>query len=235
MANSSNICLDLSLSSGAGVPSQGNIWRPSFSSSNDPLTVDDSIMRDAATAMVVARNLITPEDNRMLSRRSDELAVRESHALSVQCANSVSNLGQLLLVRTRQVESLTAEAVVLNQVIRQLKYENRELQVLANNYSTSMKRKFDQLLDSRGRIQSDNRRFVDVFQRDLLPSSSEVRPSIEVPNNPSLTPPSSRVPPSIKASSTEASHKSPSTKVSNTEASHKSPSTKASSTEASHE
>ncbi|CAN6706467.1 unnamed protein product [Malus baccata var. baccata] len=206
-ALSANSRVDLSLSSGAGAPSQGNIWRPSFSSSNDPLTVDDSIMRDAATA--TARN--------------------------VQCANSVSNLGQLLLVRTRQVESLAAEAVVLNQVIRQLKYENRELHVLANNYSTSMKRKFDQLLDSEGRIQSDNRRFVDVFQRDLLPSSSEVRPGIEASNNPSPTPPSSRVPPSIKASSTEASHKSLSTKVSSTEASHKSPSTKASSTEASHE
>ena len=68
-------------------------------------------------------------------------------------------------------------------------------------------RKLDQLLDSVGRIQSDNWRFVDVFQRHLLPSSSGVRPSIEAPNNPSPVPPSSRAPPSTKASSTEASHK----------------------------
>ncbi|CAN6695592.1 unnamed protein product [Malus baccata var. baccata] len=223
MANPSNICLDLSLSSDAGAPRQGNIWRSSFSSSNGPLTVEDSVMRDAATATVVAINLITPKDNMILSQRSDELVVRESQALSVQCANSVSNMSQRLLV-----ESLTAEVVVLNQVIRQLKYENKELHVLANNYSTSMKRKLDQLLDSEGRIQSDSRRFVDVFQRDLLPSSSKVRPGIEASNNPSPMPPSSRVPPSIKASSTEASHKSPSTKASSTEASHKSPSTKAS-------
>ncbi|KAM1747130.1 hypothetical protein ACFX11_013693 [Malus domestica] len=207
MANPSNICLDLRLSSDAGAPRQGNIWRPSFSSSNGPLTVEDSVMRDAATATVVARNLITPKDNRILSRRSDELVVRESQALSVQCANSVSNMGQRLLVRTRQVESLTAEVVALNQLIRQLKHENKELHVLANNYSTSMKRKLDQLLDSEGRIQSDNRRFVDVFQRHLLPSSSRVRPSIAAPNNPSPVPPSSRVPLSTKASSTEASHK----------------------------
>ncbi|KAM0987396.1 hypothetical protein ACFXTH_011520 [Malus domestica] len=206
MANPSNICLDLSLSSDAGAPRQGNIWRPSFSSPNDPFTVKDSVMRDAATATVVARNLITPKDNRILSRRSDELAVRESQALSVQCANSVSNMGQRLLFRTRQVESLTAEVAALNQVIRQLKHDNRKLHVLANNYSTSMKRKLDQLLDSECRIQSDNRRFVDVFQRHLLPSSSGVRPSIEAPNNPSPVPPSSRVPPSTKASSTEASH-----------------------------
>ncbi|KAM2425034.1 hypothetical protein ACFX1W_022523 [Malus domestica] len=164
-------------------------------------------MRDAVTATVVARNLITPKDNRILSRRSDELVVRESQALSVQCANSVSNMGQCLLVRTCQVESLTAEVATLNQVIRQLKHENRELHMLANNYSTSMKRKLDQFLDSEGRIQSDNWRFVDVFQRHLLPSSSGVRPSIEAPNNPSPVPPSYRAPPSTKASSIEASHK----------------------------
>ncbi|KAM2075375.1 hypothetical protein ACFX1T_038273 [Malus domestica] len=192
MANPSNICLDLSLSNDTGAPRQGNIWRPPFSSSNGPLTVEDSVMRDAATAMVVARKLITPKDNRILSRRSDELVVRESQTLNVQCANSVSNM---------------AEVAALNQVIRQLKHENRELHVLANNYSTSMKRKLDQLLDSEGRIQSDNRRFVDVFQMHLLPSSSGVQPSIEAPNNPSPVPPSSRAPPSTKASSTEASHK----------------------------
>ncbi|KAM1152217.1 hypothetical protein ACFX19_035468 [Malus domestica] len=75
MANPSNICLDLSLSSDAGAPRQGNIWRPSFSSPNGPFTVKDSVMRDAATATVVAKNLITPKDNRILSRRSDELAI----------------------------------------------------------------------------------------------------------------------------------------------------------------
>ncbi|KAM3016415.1 hypothetical protein FF2_000441 [Malus domestica] len=173
MANPSNICLDLSLSSDTGAPRQGNIWRPSFSSSNGPLTVEDSVMRDAATATVVARNLITPKDNKILSRRFDELAVKESQAISVQCANYVSNMGQRLLVQTRQVESLTAEVVALNQMIRQLKHENRELHVLANHYSTSMKRKLDQLLDSEGRIQSDNRRFVDVFQRHILACSRQ--------------------------------------------------------------
>ncbi|KAM2997270.1 hypothetical protein FF2_043980 [Malus domestica] len=105
MANPSNICLDLSLSSDTSALRQGNIWCSSFLSSNGPLTVEDSVMRDAITATVVARNLITPRDNRILSRRSDELAIQDSQALNVQCTNSVSNLGQRLLVRTRQVES----------------------------------------------------------------------------------------------------------------------------------
>ena len=95
----------------------------------------------------------------------------------------------------------------LRQEIRQLKRENRELHVLVNSYSLGMKKKLDQLLDSEGRIQSDYRKFVDVFQRHIFPSSSGVRPSIEVLNNPSPVPPSSRVPSSTKGSSTEASHK----------------------------
>ncbi|KAM1315281.1 hypothetical protein ACFX2F_019053 [Malus domestica] len=95
----------------------------------------------------------------------------------------------------------------LSQEIRQLRRENRELHVLANSYSLGMKRKLDQLLDSEGRIQSDHRKFVDVFQRHFLPSSSGVRPSIEALNNPSPVPPSFRVPPSTKVSSTEALHK----------------------------
>ena len=100
----------------------------------------------------------------------------------------------------------------LSQEIRQLKRENRELHVLANNYSTGMKKKLDQLLDFEGRIQSDRKKFVDVFLTHFLPSPSGLRPSIEAPNNPSSVPPSSGILPStedssIEASSIEASHK----------------------------
>ncbi|KAB2611237.1 S ribonuclease [Pyrus ussuriensis x Pyrus communis] len=181
----------------------GNIWCPSFLSSNGPLTGEDSVMRDATTAMVVVRNLLTPRDNNLLSRRSDELAVLESLALSVQCAGSVSNMGQRLLARTRQVESLTAEVENLRQEIRQLKRENRDLHMLANNYSTSMKRKLDQLQESEGRIQSDHQRFVAFFQMHLLPSSSSVQPSIEVSNNLSSMPPVPRVSPRPNLNGTE--------------------------------
>ena len=111
-------------------------------------------------------------------------------------------MGQRLLGRARQVESLMAEVATLSQEIGQLKHENRELHVFVNNYSTGMKRKLDQLLDSEGRIQSDRQKFEDVLWRHFLPSSSGIRTSIEAPNNPSSVPPSTRVLPS-----TEASHK----------------------------
>ncbi|KAM1631845.1 hypothetical protein ACFX2K_019811 [Malus domestica] len=46
-------------------------------------------MKNDMTVAVVARNLLTPKDNRPLSKWSDELAVKDSLALSVQCAGSV--------------------------------------------------------------------------------------------------------------------------------------------------
>ncbi|CAN6725318.1 unnamed protein product [Malus baccata var. baccata] len=105
--------LDWNIRENADMPSQDNIWHPSFISPNRPLTIGDSVMKNDITATVVATNLLTPKGNRILSKRSDELVVQDSLAFSVQCANSVSNMGQRLLARflarTRQVESLMVE------------------------------------------------------------------------------------------------------------------------------
>ncbi|KAB2600109.1 S ribonuclease [Pyrus ussuriensis x Pyrus communis] len=188
-SNPSNLCLDLSLSSDPVAPRQGKVWCPSFLSSHGPLTGEDSMMTDATTATIVARNLLTPKDSQLLSGRSDELAVQESLALSVQCAGSVSNMGQRLLARSRQVESLMAEVESLKQEIKQLKHENRSLHVLANNYSTGMKRKLDELQESEGRIQNDRQRLVAFFQRHLFPASSSVPPRIGALNDLSSVPP----------------------------------------------
>ncbi|KAM2710249.1 hypothetical protein EV2_047830 [Malus domestica] len=135
--------LDLNIGEDIDLSSPGNIWQLSFVSSNGPLTVRDTVMRNDATAAMVARNLLTPRDSRMLSKRSDEQAVQDSLAFSVQCAGSVSNMGQPLLVRSRQVESLMAEVASLRQEIRGLRHENKELHMLATSYSMSMKRKLD--------------------------------------------------------------------------------------------
>ncbi|KAM1127643.1 hypothetical protein ACFXTH_037785 [Malus domestica] len=107
------------------MPSQDNIWCPSFLFPTGPLTVGDFVMKNDMTAAVVAKNLLTPKDNRLLSKRSDELVVKDSLALSVQCAGSVSNMAQRLFARTRQVESLAAEVISLKQEIKWLKHENK--------------------------------------------------------------------------------------------------------------
>ena len=67
--------LNLNVGEDDDLSSPNNIWHPSFISPTGPLTVGGSMMRIDTTATVVARNLLTPRDSRMLSKRSDELAV----------------------------------------------------------------------------------------------------------------------------------------------------------------
>ncbi|KAM2972536.1 hypothetical protein FF2_019229 [Malus domestica] len=75
MACPSNSRLDLNVREDVDMSSPDNVWRPSFLSTTGPLTVGDSMMKNDITATVVARNLLTLKDNRILSNRSDELAV----------------------------------------------------------------------------------------------------------------------------------------------------------------
>ncbi|KAM1221253.1 hypothetical protein ACFX15_008654 [Malus domestica] len=191
--------LDLNVGEDVDMSSTDNIWHPLFLSPTGPLTVGDFVMKNDITATVIARNLLTAKDNKIISKRSDELAIQDSLTFSVQCAGSVSNMGQRLLVRTRQVESLMAEVASLKQDIRGLKRENKELHMLANSYSTSMKRKLDQLQKSEGRIPSDHQMFVALLQRHLLPSSSRALPNVEAPNNQPPAPLLPGVPPSDEA------------------------------------
>ncbi|CAN6712739.1 unnamed protein product [Malus baccata var. baccata] len=209
MSGPSDRRFDLNLGEEAAPPSPDNIWRPSFISPTGPLTVEDSVMKNDMAVAVVARNLITPRDNRLLSRRSDELAVKESLALSVQCAGSVSNMAQHLFARTLQVESLAAEVMSLKQEIRGLKHENKKLHKLAHDYATNMKWKIDRMQESDGQILLDHRRFVGLFQQHL-PSSSGAVPRSEAPTDQPLIPPHSVAPPTAKTPPTaETSPKQP--------------------------
>ncbi|CAN6704067.1 unnamed protein product [Malus baccata var. baccata] len=199
MSGPSDRHFDLNLGEEEVLPSPDNIWRPSFISPTGPLTVRDSMMKNDIIAAVVARNLITPKDNRLLAKRSDELAVKDSLALSVQCTGSVSNMAQRIFARTRQVESLAAEVMSLKQEIRGLKHENKQLHKLAHNYATNMKRKIDLMQESDGQILLDHQRFVGLFQQHL-PSSSGVVPHNEAPNDQPLMPPPSGAPPTTETS-----------------------------------
>ncbi|KAM1696493.1 hypothetical protein ACFXTN_028017 [Malus domestica] len=84
MYGPSNHRFDLNFGEEAAMPSQDNIWRPSFLSPTGPLIIGDSVMKNDMTVAMVAKNLLTPKDNRLLSKRSDELAVKDSLALNVQ-------------------------------------------------------------------------------------------------------------------------------------------------------
>ncbi|CAN6700119.1 unnamed protein product [Malus baccata var. baccata] len=169
MSGPSDRRFDLNLGEETATPSPDNIWRPSFISPTGPLTVGDSVMKNDMTAAVVARNLLIPKDNRLLSKR------------------------------THQVESLAAEVTSLKQEIRGLKHENKQLHRLAHDYATNMKRKLDQMKESDGKVLLDHQRFVGLFQRHLLPSSSGAVPGNEASNDELPMPPPSGV-----LSSTEA-------------------------------
>ncbi|CAN6704752.1 unnamed protein product [Malus baccata var. baccata] len=163
MSGPSDRRFDLNFGEEAAMHSQDNIWRPSFLSPTGPLTVGDSVMKNDMTAAVVVKNLLTPKDNILLSKRSDELAVKDFLALSVQCE------------------------------IRGLKHENKQLHMLAHDYATNMKRKLDQMRESDGQALLDHQRFVGLFQRHLLPSSSGAVPHNEAPNDQLPMPHPSRV------------------------------------------
>ncbi|KAM1027623.1 hypothetical protein ACFX2G_041244 [Malus domestica] len=113
MSGASDHRFDLNFGEKEAMPTQDNIWRSSFLSPTGLLTVGDFVMKNDMTAAVVARNLLTSKDNILLSKWSEELAVKDSLALSVQCAGSMSNMAQHLFARTRQVESLVAEVISL--------------------------------------------------------------------------------------------------------------------------
>ncbi|KAM1748155.1 hypothetical protein ACFX12_009176 [Malus domestica] len=75
MSGPSDRRFNLNFGEEADMPSQDNIWRPSFLSPTGHFTVRDSVMKNDMTATVVARNLLIPKYNRLLSKRFDELAV----------------------------------------------------------------------------------------------------------------------------------------------------------------
>ncbi|KAM2249542.1 hypothetical protein ACFXTI_004170 [Malus domestica] len=77
MSGPSDCRFDLNFGEEAAMSPQDNIWRPSFLSPTGPLIVGDSVMKNDITAAVVAMNLLTPKDNRLFSKRSDELAVTD--------------------------------------------------------------------------------------------------------------------------------------------------------------
>ncbi|KAM2338515.1 hypothetical protein ACFX1X_018222 [Malus domestica] len=83
MSGSSDRRFDLNFGEEIATPSQDNIWLPSFLSHTGLLTVRDSMMKNDMTVAVVARNILTPKANRLLSKWSDELAVKGWFGIAV--------------------------------------------------------------------------------------------------------------------------------------------------------
>ncbi|CAN6691341.1 unnamed protein product [Malus baccata var. baccata] len=191
MSGPSDRRFDLNFSEEAAMPSQDNVWCPSFLSPTGPLTVEDSVMKNDMTAVVVARNLLTPKDNKLLSKRSDELAVKDYLALSVQCAG--------LKHENKQLHRLAHNyATNMKRKLDQL--QESDGQILLNHQMFVGLFQRHLLPSSSGAVPRNEA----PNDQPSVPLPSGVLPSTEAPNNHPLVPPLSGALPTA-----ETSHEQP--------------------------
>ncbi|CAN6678142.1 unnamed protein product [Malus baccata var. baccata] len=187
MSGPSNRHFDLNFGEEAAMPFQDNIWRPSFLSPTGHLTVGDSMMKNDMTAAVVARNLLIPKDNRLLSKWSDEFAVKDSLALNVQCAG--------LKHENKQLHRLAHDcATNMKRKLNQLQESDGQI-LLDHQRFVGLLRKH--LLPSSSGAVSRNEAPNDP---PSVPPPSGVLPSTEAPNNHPLVPYLSGALPTIETS-----------------------------------
>ncbi|CAN6725110.1 unnamed protein product [Malus baccata var. baccata] len=175
MSGPSDHRFDLNFGEEAAMPSQDNIWHPSFLSPTSPLTVGDSVMKNDMTAAVVAKNLLTPKDNRLLSKRFDELVVKDSLALS-----EIRGLKH----ENKQLHRLAHDyATNMKSKFDQLQESDGQILLDHQRFLSLFQR---HLLPSTFRAVPRNEALND---QPSVPPPSRVLPSTEAPNNHPLVPP----------------------------------------------
>jgi hypothetical protein len=121
------------------------VWRPYFLSPNDPVLVTDLVMLNGVTTTAVAAGLCTPEDAKVLARRTDPQIINDSLALTIQCAATVSNMGRCLHVRNHKVKTLHSQVTILQTLLKEskkkvgeVKEENKRLKALVDSYADDL-------------------------------------------------------------------------------------------------
>ncbi|CAN6720997.1 unnamed protein product [Malus baccata var. baccata] len=186
MSGPSDHRFDLNFGEEAAMPSQDNIWRPSFLSPTGHFTVGDCVMKNDMTAAVVARNLLTPKDNRLLYKQSDELAVKDSLALS-----EIKGLKH----ENKQLHKLAHDyGTNMKRKLDQLQESDGQILLDHQRFVGLFQRHL--LLLSSGAVP----RTEAPNDQPSVPPSSEVLPSTEAPNNHPLVPPLSRALPTAETS-----------------------------------
>ena len=172
MASSSSCPNHFNLNDVPTTVSDATVWRPSFVSQNRHLTVKDSVMMNDATAVIVAKNFLTPMDELLMTGRSEEEAMDDSMAFSIQCAVSVSNMADRLRARANEVQQLSTENSSLQrrlhesqQEVEKLKGENNSLLKLVSSYSDDTLRRLNMLQVSNERILEDHERIMARLKR----------------------------------------------------------------------
>ncbi|GFY89994.1 hypothetical protein Acr_07g0001910 [Actinidia rufa] len=169
MASSSQNNFDLN-----DVPNvQPEIRCSSFLSQKGPLMTSGSVMLDDDIAASVAKGIITPLDEKLLADRTDDEAINESMALSIQCASSVSNMARRLQVRGNEVQELRTQVLILQRRNRGLQQENKELKKLVDSYANDMRKKCSELEMNTNRLQEQQESLLLEVQKNLKISRPE--------------------------------------------------------------
>ncbi|CAL9024075.1 unnamed protein product [Prunus brigantina] len=137
------------------------------------------MMMNDTTAVIVARNSLTPMDEMLLTGRSDEEAIDDSMAFSIQSVVSISNMAYHLRARANEIQELNIENLSLQrmlhesqQEVEKLKEENKALLKLVSSYSIDTRTRLDMLQISNEKILGDHERLMAKFKR-LRPLTSE--------------------------------------------------------------
>lgn len=124
---------------------QTNIWHPMFSTGNQPVMVNDTLMYNPTNAAAVGAGLITPRDEVLLSTRSDVDVMRDALALTVQATTVTANMTRRLHARSMEVRRLNDHIQRLqrtlyqsNRRMRSLRGENDELKRMVDSYATGL-------------------------------------------------------------------------------------------------
>ncbi|CAL8993813.1 unnamed protein product, partial [Prunus brigantina] len=126
------------------------VWRPSFVSQNRHLTVNDFVMMNDMTVVIVARNFLTPMDEILLTGRANK----------IQELNTENSSLQRMLHESQQE-------------VERLKEENKALLKLVSSYSIDTRTRLDMLQISNERILGDHERLMAKLKRHYpLPSEA---------------------------------------------------------------
>ena len=102
-------------------------------------------MLSDTTETAVVTGLLTPENGKVLARRTDPQTINDSMALNIQCVDSVSNIGRCLHVRNHEVRALHSQVTILQRLLKnnkkklmELKQENKGLKNLVDSYANNL-------------------------------------------------------------------------------------------------
>ncbi|CAL2267083.1 unnamed protein product [Prunus armeniaca] len=172
MASSSSCPKHFDLNVAPKTTRDAKVWRPSFVSQNRHLTVNDSVMMNDTSAVIVAKNVFTPMDEILLIRRSDEKAIDDSMTFSIQSAASVLNMVDHLHAQANEIQELNTENSYLRKMLHEsqqevenLKEENKALLELVSSYSIDTQTRLDMLQISNENIVGYHKKLMAKLKR----------------------------------------------------------------------